>query len=198
VFAASVLVIDLPAGEAARPVVRGWFPVPPARPARTTPAVEALDAAAANVVGESRHTWLSLTGADRYLPDLIAGALRETTGADAGMVLAAQHLTQGSLDGVTAAIRAGPVTELDLMWLFALADDRPAILELRPGELAAMVARHDATADPTARHTGLGGGHALGGAPAGRAAGARPGHRARGDRGADRPAAGAGAGDLVP
>jgi 2',3'-cyclic-nucleotide 2'-phosphodiesterase (5'-nucleotidase family) len=153
VFAASVLVIDLPAEAGARPGVRGWFPVPPTRPARTTPAVEALDAAAANVVGESRHTWRSLTGADRYLPDLIAGALREATGADAGMVLAAQHLTQGSLDGITAAVQAGPVTELDLMWLFALADDRPAVVELRPGELATMAARHDAIADPGARET---------------------------------------------
>jgi hypothetical protein len=67
------------------------------------------------------------------------------------MVLAAQHLTQGSLDGVTAAIQAGPVNELDLMWLFALADDRPAVVELRPGEFAAMVARHDAIADPATR-----------------------------------------------
>ncbi|MDF2738852.1 MAG: hypothetical protein K0S88_218 [Actinomycetia bacterium] len=125
--------------------------MPATRPQRMTPATGALEAAAANVVGESRHTWLSRTGADRYLPDLIAAALREATGAAAGMVLAAQHLTQGSLDGVTAAIRAGPVTELDLMWLFAVADDRPAVVELRPGEFAAMVARHDAIADPGAR-----------------------------------------------
>jgi hypothetical protein len=151
VFAASVLVIDLPAADGSRAGVRGWFPVPAARPRRATPASQALEAAAANVVGESRHTWLSLTGADRYLPDLIAGALREATGARAGMVLAAQHLTQGSLDGVTAALRAGPVTELDLMWLFALPDDRPVTVELRPGELAAAVAGHDAIADPGAR-----------------------------------------------
>jgi hypothetical protein len=153
VFAASVLIIDLPGQDASRPHARGWFPVPATRPQRATPASEALEAAAAKVVGESRHTWLSLTGADRYLPDLIAGALREATGADAGMVLAAQHLTQGSLDGVTAEIRAGPVTELDLMWLFAVADDRPAIVELRPGELTAAVARHDAIADPGNRDT---------------------------------------------
>jgi 2',3'-cyclic-nucleotide 2'-phosphodiesterase (5'-nucleotidase family) len=151
VFAASVLVIDLPAEEGSRPTVRGWFPVPATHPSRATAATGALEAAAANVVGESRHTWLSLTGAERYLPDLVAEALREATGAEAGMVLAAQHLTQGSLDGVTAAVRAGPVTELDLMWLFAVADDRPAVVELRPGELAAMVARHDAIADPGAR-----------------------------------------------
>jgi 2',3'-cyclic-nucleotide 2'-phosphodiesterase (5'-nucleotidase family) len=151
VFAASVVVVDLPGQDGARPLVRGWFPVPPVRPARRTPATDVLEAAAANVVGHSRHTWLSRTGAERYLPDLVAKALRQATGAGAGMVLAAQHLTQGSLDGVTAALHAGPVTDLDLMWLFALADDRPVTVELRPGELAAAVARHDAIADPSAR-----------------------------------------------
>jgi 2',3'-cyclic-nucleotide 2'-phosphodiesterase (5'-nucleotidase family) len=151
VFADSVLVVDLPGRDGARAVVRGWFRVPAARPRRATPATDALDAAAANVLGESRQTWLSLTGAERYLPDLIAVALREAGGADAGMVLAAQHLAQGSLDGVTAVLRAGPVTELDLMWLFGVVDDRPAVVELRPGELAAAVARHDAIADPAAR-----------------------------------------------
>ena len=63
-------------------------PLPPARPgtARRTPATDVLEAAAANVVGHSRHTWLSRTGAERYLPDLVAKALRQATGA--GMVLA--------------------------------------------------------------------------------------------------------------
>ena len=37
------------------------------------------------------------------------------------------------------------------MWLFAVADDRPVTVELRPGELAALVAGHDAIADPGAR-----------------------------------------------
>jgi 2',3'-cyclic-nucleotide 2'-phosphodiesterase (5'-nucleotidase family) len=151
VFADSVLVVDLPGNDQARAVVRGWFRVPAVRPRRATAATRALDAAAANVVGESRQTWVSRTGAERYLPDLIAVALREAAGADAGMVLAAQHLTQGSLDGVTAVLQAGPVTELDLMWLFGVVDDRPAVVELRPGELAAAVARHDAIADPGAR-----------------------------------------------
>jgi 2',3'-cyclic-nucleotide 2'-phosphodiesterase (5'-nucleotidase family) len=151
VFADSVLVVDLPGQRGAGALVRGWFPVPAVRPRRATAATEALDAAAGNVVGESRHTWVSRTGAERYLPDLIAVALREAGGTDAGMVLAAQHLTQGSLDGVTAVLRAGRVTELDLMWLFAVADDRPAVVELGPGELAAAVARHDAIADPGAR-----------------------------------------------
>jgi 2',3'-cyclic-nucleotide 2'-phosphodiesterase (5'-nucleotidase family) len=151
VFADSVLVIDLPGQHGARPVMRGWFRVPSTRPRRATAATEALDAAAENIVGESRHTWVSRTAAERYLPDLIAVALREAGGTDAGMVLAAQHLTQGSLDGVTAVLQAGPVSELDLMWLFGVVDDRPAVIELRPGELAAAVARHDAIADPEAR-----------------------------------------------
>jgi 2',3'-cyclic-nucleotide 2'-phosphodiesterase (5'-nucleotidase family) len=151
VFADSVLVVDLPADDQARAVVRGWFRVPAVRPRRATPATRALDAAAGKVVGESRHTWVSRTGAEWYLPDLIAVALREAGGADAGMVLAAQHLTQGSLDGVTAVLQAGPVTELDLMWLFGVVDDRPAVVELRSGELAAAVARHEAIADPGAR-----------------------------------------------
>ena len=151
VFADSVLVVDLPAQAGAGAVVRGWFRVPSVRPRRATAATEALDAAAAKVVGASRHTWVSRTGAERYLPDLIAVALREAGETAAGMVLAAQHLTQGSLDGVTAVLRAGPVTELDLMWLFGVVDDRPAVIELRPGELAAAVARHDAIADPEAR-----------------------------------------------
>jgi len=151
VFADSVLVIDLPGQDGERAVVRGWFPVPAVRPRRATPATDALDAAAANVLGTSRHTWVSRTGAERYLPDLIAVALRAAGGTDAGMVLAAQHLTQGSLDGATAVLGAGPVTELDLMWLFGVVDDRPAVVELRPGELAATVARHDAIADPGAR-----------------------------------------------
>ena len=151
VFADSVLVIDLPAQRGARAVVRGWFPVPSVRPRKATAATEALDAAAGNILGESRHTWVSMTGAERYLPDLIAAALREAGGTDAGMVMAAQHLTQGPLDGVTAILRAGPVTELDLMWLFGVVDDRPAVVQLRPGELAGAVARHDAIADPAAR-----------------------------------------------
>jgi 2',3'-cyclic-nucleotide 2'-phosphodiesterase (5'-nucleotidase family) len=151
VFADSALVVDLPADDQERAVVRGWFRVPAVRPRKGTAATEALEAAAGNVLGESRYTWMSLTGAERYLPDLIAAALRAAGGTDAGMVLAAQHLTQGSLDGVTAMLRAGPVTELDLMWLFGVVDDRPAVVELRPGELAAAVARHDAITDPGAR-----------------------------------------------
>jgi 2',3'-cyclic-nucleotide 2'-phosphodiesterase (5'-nucleotidase family) len=170
VFADSVLVVDLPGQDGARPVVRGWSRVPAVRPRRATPATDALDAAAANVVGESRHTWVSMTGAERYLPDLIAVALREAGGTDAGMVMAAQHLTQGSLDGVTAVLRAGPVTELDLMWLFGVVDDRPAVVELRPGvvELVTDAGR----GERRERRSGHGRGRALDGAPAGRAAGA--------------------------
>lgn len=52
VFAASVLVIDLPAPPA-RPAIRGVFRAPPVRPATSTPAVQAFDAAAARITGEA-------------------------------------------------------------------------------------------------------------------------------------------------
>jgi Calcineurin-like phosphoesterase len=152
VYAASVVVVDLPGRPGSRPAVRGWSRVPAVRPARPTPATDALDAAAAHVVGRSRHTWLSRTGARRYLPDLVAEALRAAAGTDAGFVLASQHLAQAPLDGAIAAVRAGPLTELDLVNLLPDSDDRPAVVELRPGELAALVAAHDAIADPGARY----------------------------------------------
>ena len=148
IFAASVAVIDLPEPPG-RPGLRGVFPVPPERPRHRSAAVDALDAAEAEVAGESAHDWVARPGAARYLPDLIAEALRVATGADAGFALAGQHATQGALDGVVAALPAGPVTRLDLARLFPY-DDRPAVAELHPGELAAVVAAHDAHADPLA------------------------------------------------
>jgi hypothetical protein len=151
-FAGSVVVVDLPGRPRSRPLVRGWFRVPAVRPGRRTPATDALDAAATRVVGQSAHTWLSRTGARRYLPDLVAEAFRDATGADAALVLASQHHAQAPLDGAVAALRVGPVTELDLMSLFPYTDDRPAVVELRSGELAAVVAAHDATSDPRARN----------------------------------------------
>jgi hypothetical protein len=139
VFADSVLVVDLPGQRGERAVVRGWSRVPAVRPQRPTAATEALDAAAGNVLGESRHTWVGRTGAERYLPDLIAVALRAAGGTDAGMVMAAQHLTQGSLDGVTAVLRAGPVTELD-PWVV------PRLAELLGRDLASEPAAGGARA----------------------------------------------------
>jgi hypothetical protein len=55
-IADSVLVVDLPAQAGAPVVVRGWFPVPAVRARRGTAAAEALEAAAGNAVGGSRHT----------------------------------------------------------------------------------------------------------------------------------------------
>src|SRR5438270_2297328 len=126
IFGGSVLVVDL----VPQPVIRGLFPVPAVRPARPTPATVALDRAAAEVVGESRHTWVGRTGARHYLPDLVARALREATGTPAGFVPAAQHTTQGALDGAVAALSAGPVTQLDLLRLFGYLDDRLAVVPL--------------------------------------------------------------------
>ena len=56
-FANSVLVVDI----ADRPVVRGVFRVPALRPAHASPAVAAIDAAAARVVGELSAGWLTRT-----------------------------------------------------------------------------------------------------------------------------------------
>lgn len=147
VFAASVLVVDLPAPPA-RPIVRGVFPAPPSRPRTTTAAVEAFDAAAAQVVGTSPERWITRTGARRYLPDLIARAFQAASGADAAFVPPAHHGAQAPLDGIMAELPAGPVTALDLIRLVPADDYGPVIAELAPGELRAVVARHGAIADP--------------------------------------------------
>jgi 2',3'-cyclic-nucleotide 2'-phosphodiesterase (5'-nucleotidase family) len=147
VFAASVGVIDL--GE--RAVARGVFRAPPVRPERSTPAVDAYDAAAARVVGESAHTWVTRTGTERYLPDLLARAFRETSGADAAFVPPDHHGAQAPLDGVMAMLAAGPVTELDLARLTPARDYGPVVVELRPGELRRVVERHAAITDPRNR-----------------------------------------------
>ncbi len=150
-FASSVLVVDL-LPPPHRPVVRGIHRTPAVRPRRASPAVRALDTAAATVVAHSRHTWLGRTGADHYLPDLIATALRTATRADAAIVPASQHTTQGALDGAVAAIPAGPVTELDLARLFGQRDDRPAVVSLRPGEFRTLVSALADIADPRSAH----------------------------------------------
>jgi hypothetical protein len=150
IFAASVLVVDLP-HPPGRPVVRGVHPVPPLHPGRPSPAVDALDAAAGTVVGRSRHTWLSRTGVRHYLPELIAAALHRATGADAAFVPAGQHTTQGAVDGTVAALTAGSITELDLARLFGQADDRPSVASLRPGEFETIRRAVDAVADPRSR-----------------------------------------------
>lgn len=152
VFAASVLVIDLPAPP--RPAaVRGVFPAPPVRPERSTPAVEAYDAAAANLVGESAEAWITRTGAERYLPDLLARAFRESSGADAAFVPPNHHGAQAPLDGVMAQLPAGPVTELDVIRLIPADDYGPVVVELQGGELDAVIAKHAAVTDPRNRST---------------------------------------------
>jgi 2',3'-cyclic-nucleotide 2'-phosphodiesterase (5'-nucleotidase family) len=150
VFAASVLVIDLPAPPAPATVV-GVFRTPPIRPAHSTPAVEAFDAAAARVVADSSECWITRTGALHYLPDLIARAFRESSGADAAFVPPAHHGTQAPLDGAMAQLPQGPVTELDVTRLFPANDYGPVIVELEPGELGSAIERHTAIADPRTR-----------------------------------------------
>src|SRR5215218_3989120 len=109
-FAASLAVIDL----FPEPVVRGVHRVPPVRPAGRTPATEAVDRAASRIVGELPEAWVTRTGAQRYLPDLIADGLRTATGADAAFVMPSFHATQAPFDGAIASLGPGPVSELDI------------------------------------------------------------------------------------
>jgi 2',3'-cyclic-nucleotide 2'-phosphodiesterase (5'-nucleotidase family) len=148
IFASSVLVVDVLAPPAA-PAVRGVSQVPALRPAPQTEATDVLDAAAAEVVAELQQTWISRTGAEKYLPDLLATALRNASGADAGLVFASQHTTQGALDGAVAALPAGPVSRLDVTRLFGFDDDRPAVVHCAPGEFRTAVEAHNAVSDPT-------------------------------------------------
>jgi hypothetical protein len=115
--------------------------------------IEAFDAAAARVVAESPERWSTRTGAPRYLPDLIARAFRQTSGADAAFVPPAHHGAQAPLDGVMADLPQGLVTDLDVTRLFPADDYGPVIVELEPGDLDTICARHAATADPGARET---------------------------------------------
>jgi 2',3'-cyclic-nucleotide 2'-phosphodiesterase (5'-nucleotidase family) len=148
-FGSSVLVVDL----ADDVVVRGVQRVDPVRPQRRTAAVAAIEDAAAEVVGESAHQWLARTGAERYLPDLLARALRDATGADAALVPPGVIGTQPPFDGAVGALRAGPVTRLDLVRLLPSPEYDPIVVELEPGELRAAVDAHDRAADPGRRET---------------------------------------------
>jgi hypothetical protein len=61
------------------------------------------------------------------------------------------HGTQPPIDGSVGALRAGPVTELDLARMLPSPEYDPVVVELRPGELAAARAAHDRAADPANR-----------------------------------------------
>jgi calcineurin-like phosphoesterase family protein len=143
-FASSVLVVDL----AEQPVVRGVFPVDPVRPDTSTPAVAAIDAAQSRTVAHSEHRWLTRTGAEHYLPNLIAEGFRIATGADAGLVMPAFHGIQAPFDGALAALGPGPVSELDVLRMFASPGYDPVVVELRRGELRRAREAHWHLADP--------------------------------------------------
>jgi hypothetical protein len=143
-FAASVAVVDL----APHPIVRGIFVVPPTRSAVPTPATDAIDAAAARIVGELPGAWRTRTGAARYLPDLLTEAPRLGAGTDAGFVMPSFHGIQAPLDGALAALGPGPVSELDLIRLVGAPGYDPVVVELRPGELERAASVHWAIADP--------------------------------------------------
>ncbi|WP_028059824.1 metallophosphoesterase [Candidatus Solirubrobacter pratensis] len=145
-FASSVAVVDL----APQPVVRGVFRVPPVRGAATT-ATKAIDAAAARVVGQTDAGWLTRTAAEHYLPDLLARAFAAASGAEAGFAPPNHHGIQAPFDGAIAALGPGPVTELDVVRLFAALDYDLVVAELRPGELRRAADAFWAAADPRNR-----------------------------------------------
>jgi hypothetical protein len=145
-FAGSVLVADLGDDVA----IRGVFRVPPVR-AAPTPASDAIDAAAERVVGETGAAWITRTGAEHYLPDLLAAAFRAATGAEAGFALPDYHGIQPPFDGVLAALGPGPVSELDVVRMCAAPDYEVVVAELRTGELEQARRAHWAQADPRNR-----------------------------------------------
>ncbi|MZE75659.1 metallophosphoesterase [Streptomyces xinghaiensis] len=149
-FAASVLVVDVPAPPAT-PVVRGNRLVPPLRAHPTAPTARAGEDAAARVVGHSPHTWLTRSGSAHYLPRLMARLLRRTTGAEAAFVPAGQHWTQAPLDGAVAALCAGEVSWFDVLRLFPEPDDHPVVAGLCAGEFRKLRLRHDSVTDPRSR-----------------------------------------------
>ena len=145
-WASSVAVVDL--GDEA--VVRSVHRVPAVRPACTTAAAAVLEEPAGRVAGELAEQWLTRTGAERYLPDLMARGLRAATGAEAALVLPGYHGIQAPFDGAVASLGPGPVTELDLLRLAADDAYDPVVAELRAGDLERVVAAYEATADPAA------------------------------------------------
>jgi 2',3'-cyclic-nucleotide 2'-phosphodiesterase (5'-nucleotidase family) len=151
-FASSVLVVDL-AEPPTRPVVRGSFRVPPRRPSAANQSTRVMDAAASEVVGRSKHTWITRTGAQHYLPDLVAAAFLNATSADAALIPAGQSSTQAPLDGAVAGLRAGPVTQLDLVRLFSYDDDHLVVVELAADEFRLVVDFYNQLADPHSRES---------------------------------------------
>ena len=143
-FATSVVVVDL--GEKVH--VRGVFRVPPVPPRTATAATEAVEAAAARPAGSLPDQWLIRTGAQHYLPHLLADVLRAATGADAGLAVRNFHGIQAPVDGAIAALGPGPVSELDVLRLVAAPDFDLHVVELEGGELEAAAARHWELADP--------------------------------------------------
>lgn len=145
--AGSVLPIDLCEGNV-RAQVYPPVRVPPLVPASLTPTMTAMRAADARVVGETSSSWDSWPGRGPYLPDLLATAIRSSSGAEAAFALPDMHWTQGPLDGVVAALQAGPVTDLDLIRLFPFDDDKVIVVDLRADEFQKLVQVHDGLSDP--------------------------------------------------
>lgn len=144
-FAAGVLVVDLL--DSAAPMVHPPALVPATEPPASS-AVDAVAAAGRRVLGEVDETWTTHPAAAHYLPGLVAAASREATGAEAGLIPPNHLFTQAPVDGIVAALPAGPLTDLDLQRLFPFPDDRLALIGLGPGEFRRIRDLHDRNANP--------------------------------------------------
>jgi hypothetical protein len=145
-WAASVAVVDLEGGR--EPLIQGIRRVAPVEPSRSSAAIEAVRAAESRIAGSLDEQWRTRTGVERYLPDFLASAFRDASGADAGFVLPGFHGIQAPLDGAIAALGPGPVSELDLLRMVAAPDYDPVVVELGDGELDRAAEAYWSLADP--------------------------------------------------
>ena len=137
VFAASVLVIDLPAPPAPGASAAS-FRTPPVTAAPTTPAVAAFDAAAAPRRGQQRAALdhPHRRGPLPPRPDR-PGLPREQRRRRRVRATRPPRHAGAARRRHGASCRQGPVTELDLIRIFPADDYGPVIVELEPGELRA-------------------------------------------------------------
>ncbi|WP_116947362.1 metallophosphoesterase [Jiangella endophytica] len=148
-FAASLLVVDLTTSGA---TPAGFVAVPPSAPgsAPRRTAAERLAAASAERIGTNPTALTSVPGAGGYLPSVVADAFRSTDRADSAFVPPHAFFTQAPVDGASAALAAGAVSELDVHRLFPFPDDAVAVVGIEAGDLGRLRQAHDRRTDPRA------------------------------------------------
>jgi len=151
-FATSALVVDFLDGAV---LIRGLVKIPHdvAPSSLRYQAAEVLRSSRTQLVGENPHllTTSPRGPRDRYLPRVVAEAIRSDAGAEAAFLLSSSFFTQAPLDGASASLAAGPVSRLDLHRLFPFPGDDIVVIELEAGEAESLVATHDYLAAPAER-----------------------------------------------